>query len=173
MNYISLSLISVKGRNWHIKHRSVLLFSGKPKTLGPDFWCSRANFIHVNSTFYSISWFLYVFERGYTSLDWWGQRSNSVWLYGYGNCQMLMSVVRVEVSDIRLNLFCLGTFGVFSLYILPSKGKSAWRWDSSSIRSEFLILGFGNIVLSLVAHIAIFSECSWISYLHNYLVKFD
>ena len=73
---------------------------------------------------------------------------------------MLMSVVRVEVSDIRLNLFCLGTFRVFSLYILPCKGKSALRWDNSSIRSEFLILGFGNIVLSLVAHIAIFSECS-------------
>ena len=85
---------------------------------------------------------------------------------------MLMSVVRVEVSDIRLNLFCLGTFRVFSLYILPSKGKSAWRWDSSSIRSEFLILGFGNIVLSLVAHIAIFLGMFLNSYLHNYLVKF-
>ena len=85
---------------------------------------------------------------------------------------MLMSVVRVEVSDIRLNLFCLGTFRVFSLYILPSKGKSAWRWDSSSICSEFLILGFGNIVLSLVAHIAIFLGMFLNSYLHNYLVKF-
>ena len=55
-------------------------------------------------------WFLYFFERGYTSLDWWGQRSNYIWLFGYGNCQMLMSVVRVEVSDIRLILFTLRTF---------------------------------------------------------------
>ena len=85
---------------------------------------------------------------------------------------MLMSVVRVEVSDIRLNLFCLGTFRVFSLYILPSKGKSAWRWDSSSIRSEFLILGFGNIVLSLVAHIVIILGMFLNSYLNNYLVNF-
>ena len=71
---------------------------------------------------------------------------------------MLMSVVRVEVSDIRLNLFCLGTFRVFSLYILPSKGKSARRWDNSSIRSEFLILGFGNIVLSLSGAYSNFSR---------------
>ena len=31
-------------------------------------------------------------------------------LFGYENCQMLMSVVRVEVSDIRLNLFSLRAF---------------------------------------------------------------
>ena len=42
-------------------------------------------------------------------------------LFGNENCQMLMSVVRVEVLDIRLNLFCLRTFlGFFCyIYILP------------------------------------------------------
>ena len=53
-------------------------------------------------------------------------------------------------------------FELFRCIYCLVKGKSALRWDNSSIRSEFLILGFGNIVLSLVAHIAIFSECSWI-----------
>jgi len=42
---------------------------------------------------------------------------NCVGLFGYGNCQMLMSVVRVEVSDIHLNLFCLRTFLGFFRYI--------------------------------------------------------
>ena len=54
---------------------------------------------------------------------------------------MLMSVVRVEVSDIRLILFGLRNFLGFSLYILPLfyKGISTLLgWGDSSIRNEFM-----------------------------------
>ena len=58
--------------------------------------------INVNATFYHISWFLLFSGE---DIHPWIREGSDLTLYGYmgmGICQMLMSVVRVEVSDIRL-----------------------------------------------------------------------
>ena len=69
-------------------------------------------------------------------------------LFGYENCQMLMSIVRVEVSDIRLNLFCLGTFlGFFRyIYILPLFYKGI----STLHPVKYHTLGFDFVVFPFV-----------------------
>ena len=61
---------------------------------------------------------------------------------------MLMSVVRVEVSDIRLNLFCLGTFlGFFRyIYILPLFYKGI----STLHPVKYHTLGFDFVVFPFV-----------------------
>ena len=120
MNQI-FKCISVTGRNWNIKHRlcSIVLAA---IIWGPVLYVFAKESIYTSEflPFSLAIWFLYISGRGYTSLDWWGQQSTYVWLLGYENCQMLMSVVRVEVSDIRLILFTLRTFlSFFLFYILP------------------------------------------------------